>query len=282
VLAAYEVSEAGTALDTAAYSRYKYGSRAAVDSFAETLAELAVAKLPGLLSGSVTLTAPASRTVPIGADLLADGVLRAVNHGRASRNTAPAVRAKLHRFAVPADDYGARNEADRRALLAAERISGSPDLFSGRDVVIVDDLWVTGASAEVTVDAVARYAPRSVTYLVIATVEPGYAARRPEVEFDLNHAAVGSLDALGDLCRAGAMTVNQRFCKFVLRQQPADVEAWLADLPAATAWQLYASVLAEGFLLEPGFSGAARVIVNVADDRDLDAEAATHGWSVGA
>lgn len=281
VLAAYQVSEAGSALDAAAYSRYKYGSRAAVAGFAETVAELAVAKLPGLLAASVTVTAPAARAVPIGADLLADGVLRAVNHTRAGRGVGPAVRAKLHRFAVPADDYGAKNEAGRRALLAAERISGIPGLFAGRDVVIVDDLWVTGASAEVTVDAVARYGPRSVTYLVIATVEPGYAARRPEVEFDLNHAAVDSLDALGELCRSDRVTVNQRFCKFVLRQPPETLAAWLPGVPDATAWQLYASVLAEGFRLEPGFAGAARVILDQADRRDLDAAAATHGWSVG-
>ncbi|GAA0899072.1 hypothetical protein GCM10009558_088620 [Virgisporangium aurantiacum] len=278
VLAAYEVAEAGSALDAVRYSRYKHGSAGAVAAFAETLAGLAVATLPGLLDGPVTITAPASRSVPIGADLLADGVLRAVNHERAQRGTGPAVRAKLHRFAVPAGDYGGLSGVDRRALLAAERISGIPELFAGRDVVIVDDLWVTGASAEVTVDAVARYAPRSVTYLVIATVEPGYAARRPEVEAELNHAAVDSLKALGDL---GPMTVNQRVCKFVLRQEPRAIGEWLEHVPAHTAWQLYAGVLAEGFLAEPGFADAARVIVNVADGRDLDAAAATHGWGLG-
>lgn len=259
VLAAYEVAEAGSALDAVRYSRYKYGSAAAVAAFADTLAGLAIATLPGLLHDPVTITAPASRSVPIGADLLADGVLRAVDDARARRGTGPAVRAKLHRSAVPAGDYGGLSAAERRALLAAERISGIPDLFAGRDVVIVDDLWVTGVSAEVTVGAVERYAPRSVTYLVIARVEPGYAARRPEVEAELNHAAVDSLESLGDL---GPMIVNQRVCKFVLRQEPRAVGEWLEHVPARTARQLYDAVLAEGFLAEPGFADAARVIVN--------------------
>jgi hypothetical protein len=215
--------------------------------------------------------------VPIGADLLADGVLRVVNHERALRNCAPAVRAKLHRAAVPADDYGARDAAGRRELLARERISGIPELFAGRDVVIVDDLWVTGASAEVTVDAVARYAPRSVTYLVIAVVEPELAARCPEVEYDLNHAAVHDLPTLADLCRAGPVTVNQRFCKFVLRQDPHAVRAWLDGIPATTAWHLYAAVLAEGFLLEPGFAATAQAIVGFADGRRLDDRPAVTG-----
>jgi hypothetical protein len=280
VLAVYGVGESGTALDAAAYSRYKYGSRADVDGFAGMLAELATKLTTGLPADALTVTAPAGRAVPIGADLLADGVLRAVNHDRARQGVAPAVRAKLHRGAVPAEDYGAKSAAARRELLARERISGIPALFAGRDVVIVDDLWVTGASAEVTVDAVARYAPRSVTYLVIATVEPGYAARRPEVEYDLNHAAVDGLAALSDLCR-GAVTVNQRMCKFVLRQEPDAVARWLREVPERVAWHLYAAVLAEGFLLEPAFAGTARAVVDHADGHDLDARAATHGWSVG-
>lgn len=267
VIAAYEVAEGGTALDPALYSRYKYGSRDAVDTFADILADLA----PAVGNDDLAVTAPASRAVPIGADLLADGVLRVVNHARALKGVRPAVRPKLHRHAVPAEDYGARDAAGRRELLARERISGIPDLFRGRDVVIVDDLWVTGASAEVTVDAVSRYAPRSVTYLVIATVEPGYAARRPEVEHDLNHAAIHDLPTLAGLCRTGPVTVNQRFCKFVLRQGPESVTAWLAGIPDAVAWELYSAVLAEGFPLEPGFAATARAIVGEADRRNLDA-----------
>jgi hypothetical protein len=110
-----------------------------------------------------------------------------------------------------------------------------------------------------------------VTYLVIATVEPGFAARRPEVEYDLNHAAVHDLPTLADLCRSGPVTVNQRFCKFVLRQSPETVTEWLDGIPEAIAWHLHAAVLAEGFLREPGFAATARAIVDFAATRNPDA-----------
>jgi hypothetical protein len=265
-------------LDHAEFSRYKYGARPAVDRFAEALAQRAE---PDLLDAPVTVTAPASRAVPIGADLLADGVLRAVNHRRAQRSAAPAVRAKLYRFAVPTTDYGTADEAGRRALLADERISGIPELFSDRDVVVVDDLWVTGLSAEVTIDAIQRWKPRSVTYLVIARMDPAQARRHPQLEFDLNHAAVPSLPALAELCRAGPTTVNQRMCKFVLQHPPAEVRAWLDTVPATVAWHLYAAVLAEGFVQTPRFSATARVLVEFADSHDLDSVAAACGWSLG-
>jgi hypothetical protein len=268
-------------LDRTEFSRYKYGARHAVDRFARALAVRAEADLPDLLDAPVTITAPASRAVPIGADLLADGVLRAVNHRRAQRAAAPAVRAKLYRFAVPTADYGTADENGRRALLADERISGIPDLFADRDVVVVDDLWVTGLSAEVTIDAVERWKPRSVIYLVIARIDPELARRRPQLEFDLNHAAVTSLPALAELCRDGPTTVNQRMCKFVLQHPPAEIRAWLDTVPATVAWHLYAAVLAEGFVQAPRFADAARVLVEFADRHDLDTVAASCGWSPG-
>ena len=261
-------------LDRTLYSRYKYGFLPAVDHFATGLAQR------HRFDGSVTITAPASRAVPIGADLLADGVLRAVNHERAQRSAQPATRAKLYRFAVPANDYGTADRDGRRALLADERISGIPDLFAGRDVVVVDDLWVTGLSAEVTVAAIARWSPRSITYLVIARVDPDGARSRPQVEFDLNHTAVNGLPALADLCREGPVTVNQRLCKYVLQHPPAEIRAWLDTVPATIAWHLYAAVLAEGFPRVPEFAEAARVVVQFADRHDLDSAAASCGWSV--
>jgi hypothetical protein len=287
----------GDDLDRTRYSRFKYGFGPAVDRFASHLAERAEADLPDLLDAPLTITAPASRAVPIGADLLADGVLRTVNRRRAGRSAPaaspareaspggprnpPATRAKLYRFAVPATDYGTADQDGRRALLADEKISGIPELFADRDVLVVDDLWVTGISAGVTVDAIGRWKPRSVTYLVIARIDPEHAARRPQVEYDLNHAAVTGLPALAELCREGPVTVTQRVCKFVLQHPPAEVRAWLDTVPATIAWHLYAAVLAEGFASNAGFAEAARVVIQFADRHDLDGVAASCGWSLG-
>jgi hypothetical protein len=309
IIALHEVEN----LDRTQYSRFKYGFRPAVERFAARLAERAEAELPDLLDGPVTITAPASRAVPIGADLLADGVLRAVNHRRAQRTTPPAspareaspcgpgkppaspareaspcgpgkppaIRAKLYRFAVPVADYGTADRDGRRALLADERISGIPDLFTDRNVVVVDDLWVTGISAEVTIDTIRHWGPRSVTYLVIARVDPEQARRRPQIEYDLNHAAVTGLRTLAELCREGPVTINQRVCKFVLQHPPAEVRAWLDTVPATVAWHLHAAVLAEGFALTEPFVEAARVVIQFADRHDLDGVAASCGWSLG-
>lgn len=280
VLALSEVAEGHEGgLDAVRYSRYKYGQVAAVESIAAELARFALDGLPYLLAEPVTLTAPASRAVPIGADLLTDAVLRRVNHERARLSHEPAVRAKLYRYHVPSGDYGSQNLAVRRELLAAERISAIPELFAGRHVVVVDDLWVTGTSAEVTAGAIRRWAPASVTYLVIGRVEPGYAERHPQVEYELNHAAVDGLPALADLCRQGPVAINQRLCKFVLGQAPERLAAWLPDIAPELVWRLHSAALAEGFGLMPAYGAAAEALAAHVEDHKLEALAMRHGWS---
>jgi hypothetical protein len=279
ILALGEIGADGTTVDRIRYSRYKYGQTDAVDAFAADLARLAVAHCREFTDAETTVTAPASRVVPIGADLLADGVLRHLNHARTASRREPAVRAKLHRFDVPAGDYGSVDRTARRALLAAERISSIPELFTNRHVVVVDDLWVTGTSAEVTAAAVQRWQPASVTYLVIATVQPHLADLYPEVEHELNHAAVDSLDALAELTRDGSVVVNQRVCKFVLSHPPADVAVWLTGVQPRFVWQLYSAVLAEGFSLAPEYRESVAVLTARVAAAELQEWAIAYGWS---
>jgi phosphoribosyl transferase-like protein len=287
LLALGEVTAHHYGVDPLRYSRYKYGQVAMADAFAGELARLAVDAMPGLATAPTTVTAPASRAVPIGADLLADGVLRHLNHERTRRLLEPAVRARLHRFHVPSGDYGAQDGATRQALLAAERVSGIPQLFTDRHVVVVDDLLVTGTSAEVTAAAIERWSPASLTYLVIATVEPGYASRYPEVEHDLNHAVVDGLPALARLGGEGPVTVTQRLCKFVLSQRLPELARWLQDIAAdeivsELVWRVHSAALAEGFGLMPAYRDAAAMIARWVEAGALEELAATRGWSPAA
>jgi hypothetical protein len=143
---------------------------------------------------------------------------------------------------------------------------------------VVDDLWVTGTSARVTAEAVRRWRPQSLTYLVIGTVEPAFAARHPQVEAELNHAAVDGLPALAALARVDTLAVNQRMCKFVLNHRPDEVREWLDAVPPDLAWRLHSAALAEGFGLTPAFRDTVAVLAAHVDERRLDERAAEAGW----
>lgn len=272
------ITPGNTGLVGVNYSRYKYGSVAMIEGFGAELATLALAAVPGILSEPVTITAPASRSVPIGADLLADRVLAGVNLARIAAELEPAVRAKLHRHTLPSGDYGGQSAAERRASLASERISLIPGLITGRHVVVVDDLWVTGASAEVTIAAVNRHQPRSLTYVLIGRVEPDYAAAHPQVERELNHAKVRDLGTLGEMLLTEPVAITQRLCKFALSWPGEVLRNFLANMQEKFVWQLYAAILADGLGLMPVYRSQFLALCELVNDNKLHIQATTEGW----
>jgi hypothetical protein len=282
VVATQTIHQTRCGLDPQQYSAYKYGAASVVAAYAQDLADLICDQTPRLASDQLTITAPGSRSVPIGADLLADGVLARLNHRRTLMGRPPAVRAKLHRHAIPAGDYGAQDLAGRQALLAQEKITTIPSLIADRDVLVIDDLWVTGLSAEVTVQAIERLHPASLTYVVIARVEPDYAAAYAAVERDLNHARVSDLDSLSGLFHQDQVIMTQRLCKFVLVQPIDQLATWLPRQPVGYIWELYCALLAEGFGLMPEYKSAFSCVASHVEATRLDIQAMSLGWEVPA
>ncbi len=235
------------------YSRYKYGMPRAVRFLGALLGTHAVTYVKASFAPSLTIIAPGSRSTPIGADYLADEVLKVVNRARHERGLQPAVRGKLHRHVVPSGDYGGLSAAERQALLANEKISANPSLITGCEVIVVDDLWVTGASADVTIKAIMTHAPASLTYLLIAEVDESIAHTNASVERDLNHAAIHDLASLATAIHneVEEVFVMQRLCKFLLGHHPEELESFLRMMSASFVWHLLNACIADGLGLLP-------------------------------
>jgi hypothetical protein len=265
-------------LDSNQYSRYKYGSVAMTRMYGELLADLILATVPGALADAFTVTSPGSQAIPAGADLLANDILQRVNLVRADAGLEPAVRAKLHRHTIPSGDYGVCSEAQRRALLANEQISLDPKLIEGRHVVIIDDLWVTGATAELTIGVVENERPSSLSYALIGQVDPALAKSNAGVEMELNHAQIHDLDSLVTFLLAEPVVINQRMCKFVLSSPSAKLLEAFAALPTGLVWRIWTAIQADGLGELPAYREHFGAIAAYAEDHKLDHRAAQKGW----
>jgi hypothetical protein len=227
-LALYQLDQGGSAggmamtrpFDAALYSRYKYGSGVAADSFARALAR-AFLDRHGPLAHQPRLLIASSpyRRVPTAANALAVRFATVLNAARAGRGIAPAPLVHIERIAASSGDYGTLSAEARTRLMAANALSFDRlrPRADGAHLIVVDDVKVTGAHQRCLTRASETLPLHSRTFAHIAAFDrPGTQRPDPALEDRLNHAAISTLDDLAGLVSGSDFTWNVRVCKFLL------------------------------------------------------------------
>jgi hypothetical protein len=237
----------------ARYSRYKYGSVAAAETFARALGaafceahrELALA--PRLLMAS----SPYAH-VPAAATALARGLQPVLNAARAANRLDPVPLLRVDRIAASAGDYGTLSAQARDLHMAANVLSFRrfpPEQVRGAHLLVVDDVRVTGAHQRCLMRAseAMPFAARTFLYIAAFPGQPG-GCFDPAQEDALNHAAVKTLDQLAEIVEAEDFTWNVRVCKFTL--SPAnrgELPRFLRRMPDWFIRDLYRNSCRDGY-----------------------------------
>jgi hypothetical protein len=258
--ALYSLGESGSAgggcplpFSSARYSRYKYGSVAAAEAFAQALAAAFVERHPELARAPRLLMASSPYTfVPTAATTLARGLRPVLNAARARSGLAAAPLVQVDRASPAAGDYGTLSAQARDRRMAANALSFRrfrPDQVRGAHLLVVDDVRVTGAHQRCLMRASDELPIAARTFLYIASFAgPANGCFDPTQEDALNHAAVKTLDDLAEIVEAGDFAWNVRVCKFVL--DPAhrgDLPRFLARMPGWFVRDLYRNSRGDGY-----------------------------------
>jgi hypothetical protein len=237
----------------ARYSRYKYGSVAAAETFARTLGaafcechpDLALA--PGLLIAS----SPYAH-VPAAATTLARRLRPVLNAVRTRNGLAPAPLLRVDRGNASAGDYGTLSAQARDLLMANNALSFRrfpPRQVRDAHLLVVDDVRVTGAHQRCLMRASEDLPLTARTFLYIAAFpSPADGRFDPAQEDALNHAAVKTLGDLAGIVEAGDFTWNVRVCKFAL--SPAnhgELPRFLRRMPGWFVRGLYRNSCRDGY-----------------------------------
>jgi len=133
----------------ARYSRYKYGSVAAAEVFAQALAAAVAERHPELACAPRLLMASSPYTyVPTAATTLARRLQPVLNAARARCGLPGAPLVQVDRVTPAAGDYGTLSASAREGRMAANALSFRrfpPGRVCGAHLLIVDDVRVTGA-----------------------------------------------------------------------------------------------------------------------------------------
>ncbi|HSI21249.1 MAG TPA: phosphoribosyltransferase family protein [Verrucomicrobiae bacterium] len=217
VTSLYDITgEAAEAPFASLYSQYKYGSVEAAKKLGIALGAALWNQDEHLKAESVTVMAPATGNVPIGATLLVDWASFYINDRRFALEVGPVTISKLTRSIIPAGDYGTLSAEERASIMTQATVSEITEHIAGEHVIIIDDLWVTGVSAQTTIDQLTQAGCASYRYAVVAVINQQDAANDPALEARLNHVAVSTVHDLVGLYAQTAYVVNQRVCKFLL------------------------------------------------------------------
>jgi hypothetical protein len=245
--------DTGERFDAATYSRMKHGDLAAAHVLGGRLASAVVAQVPALVTDPAPLVLPvAYLAVPPACLVLAHAVLRVLSAQRVARGLEPGRVIRVAKGSVTHTDYATASEAERRAELAAITFRLDDDV-AGAQVLVVDDVRVTGLAEARIVEVLAAAGPRRLVAAYVAVVQ-GELASDPSVEAVLNTAAVRSVADLRDAVREGRFTLTIRFLKRLLQADPDERRAFLDACPPALIAEICGGASATG----PEFCAAHR------------------------
>jgi PRTase ComF-like len=179
----------------ARYSRYKYGSVTAADTFARALGQAFCERCPDeALAPRLLLASSPYVHVPTAATTLARRLQPVLNAVRKRRGLAPAPLLRVDRISTSAGDYGTLSAQARDLHMAANTLSFSrfpPQQVRGAHLLVVDDVRVTGAHQRCLMRASADLPLATRTFLYIAAFPaPAASCFDPAQEDALNHAVV--------------------------------------------------------------------------------------------
>lgn len=205
----------------ARYSRYKYGSVGAAETFAGALGAAFCEAHPELaLAPRLLMASSPYAHVPTAATTLARRLQPVLNAARAMNGLAAVPLLRVDRIGTSAGDYGTLSARARDLHMAANVLSFRrfpPAQVRGAHLLVIDDVRVTGAHQRCLMRASAVLPLAARTFLYIAAFPAQVSGCfDPAQEDALNHTAVKTLDDLAEIVEAEDFAWNVRVCKFTL------------------------------------------------------------------
>lgn len=209
------------------YSEFKYGNGAVANKLGSFLAQQFLDVADGDHT-EVLVTSSAYKSAPPAARALQDSFVENIRTLSGEEESVSTF--KIYRSNLTNGDYAAMSLEQRQEVMASNGLVLPADLdITDRDIVILDDISVTGSHEELLRNLLAPLNPNSMHYGYVLSVLNGKAF--PGIEAAINATSVRSLDDIIWLIESPEFIPNARFCKFILSQQLSEIERFIQVAP---------------------------------------------------
>jgi hypothetical protein len=231
--------------DVESYSRFKYGDASVARSYANDLAEQVVDNYPEGID-DLYIASSAYKQVPTAAYYISHLLLSSL----AAREYVPEGVFRIDRGIIFGHDYATLNEKERQEVMANNGLEVSQSArqeLEGKEVLIVDDIRVTGKHEESLTQALGGIGLKKLAFGYVAVIEKEAAKEHPEMEDFINSSAVKSIADLVPIIESGQFYLNARTCKFILQHTLGEIEEFFRSIPEDVTRTITASIIADGY-----------------------------------
>jgi FMN phosphatase YigB (HAD superfamily) len=219
----------GAPFDVGAYSRLKFGADRVARRFGQEMAEAFFAAHRALLRQPCVVIPAPSTTVPVAATLLSRHFTDRLNALLTREGDTPVEWTQIHRNVSYNDNYASLPSAERRRLLAIDRLYINRGFVAGKLLLFIDDCSITGAHEDKLRAFLAEEGlDNPHAFICYARYEGADAT----IELRLNHAAVKDARDLVALAAEPDHRVTTRALRLLLEHPEADFDALLRAAPA--------------------------------------------------
>ena len=232
------------------YSKYKYGSCKVGEAYASALCEAFLQRFPYLaLSPQLIVTSSPYKAIPTSSFCIAQAFYNLLNQQRGLVGSSPCRSTRIGRATLLPGDYGSLSAEQRIQCMLRNRLSFDKTLLANADLLVIDDIKVTGAHQRCLMMHATQLSLASLTFLyVIECVNSDAATRNPQIEDRLNHAYVHTLTDVAEIIQAPDFSFNVRVCKFILSEINRPVlPAFLEQMANHFILYLYQMSLEDGY-----------------------------------
>ena len=268
------IDQKGDLFDVAAYSRFKYGQADTGRLYALALARDFIATYPdtALHDEKIVVSGPSYKYLSTASHGIVHYFCMALNAYRVQRGLEPVQQLHSIRSTVGSDAYAAGDAALRATHLAKSEYHVDTEMIRGSLFIFIDDVNVTGATEERTLERTIPCGPLGIFCLHVAAIDPAYAETNAAIENVMNKAVPLSLEGIQSLIREDNFRLNTRVFRSIMEWKNIDeLERFLLLQNESVLLEMYAALVGGTSEMYGRFPAATQVFEQVLQRRGLSA-----------
>ncbi len=218
------VDEHGLAFDMRSYSRFKYGNASIGHQYGVRLAESFIDLYPAVAGSNekIVVAGPSYKYLGTASQGISRAFSFVLNAFRVAKGLEPVYQLHVIRSSVGNDTYAMGDAAYRALHLASNEYHIDRELVEDSTFIFIDDVNVTGATEDRTLQRTMLCRPTAIYSLHVAQIDSREAMSNAAIENVMNKTIPVTLSALDELIKEGNFRLNSRVFRTIMEWSQLD------------------------------------------------------------